>query len=318
MSDSSDTSITTNNTLVHFCFESGYDNPSIELALSREALLSVPQSLLAKLANERWNSDQPSMGLSASEPITVLPLQKTMSSSHKWTPALVEMVQDYYNDYYEENSPWLTLSPDVDLEDALSVFDYCGLELSDPLTDSLDFCLLDTATRLGYKLHLKNSDLLNRAERMILDCLDKRPREVTPFVFMTKHHGTLDTSPRNGSVLFAMLHDCELFEFVRTKSNREELVDLLQDQHDLACAWQSDETRYHKPRRDKPDRDHPIESRQPEGYCWLAFQEDRDRGYGRYDYERGYGYGRRPFHEEALPVLEVAIETRVNKRRRLG
>ena len=125
------------------------------------------------------------------------------------------------------------LTPDVDIEDLMLVFDYCGLRLVHPTVDSIDWSAIDTATRLSSKLYLKNLDLLDWAKEAIVAYLDDYPRPLTPFVFLMDHHDIQQIIRLNGGVIFAEIQDRELFEFVKEVSNPEKFVTMLQDEFGL-------------------------------------------------------------------------------------
>lgn len=80
---------------VYFRFEGDQDQgvPDVDVSIDRKALESVKESLLSKLADDVWKTNE-AAGTTAEEPIVTRPLEA--SCKDEWDPKLADMIVDAY------------------------------------------------------------------------------------------------------------------------------------------------------------------------------------------------------------------------------
>ncbi|CAB9522349.1 expressed unknown protein [Seminavis robusta] len=183
--------------IVYFRFEGqpGTGVDEIDISLSRQVLQAFSDSLLTKLADDEWKSDEnKTAGETASNPLITKPLESPCRE--EWSPCLAEMIAETYRWKHAElriieddqakegNRP--ALPPNVTLEDALCVLEYYGVTLDDP--SMISFEKLDTESQIRAKLFLKDLALIDDAADLVLEELKQNPQRETLFLFAKRCH----------------------------------------------------------------------------------------------------------------------------------
>jgi hypothetical protein len=177
---------TASSSRIFFRFQGDSETPTANISIPKQQLQEdAPESLLAKLADGKWNED-PDMGTSFANPIIVHPLQDPYKEL--WSPAMTTLIADAY-EYFAlkrrdpdgDSHPVLKLPPDVEFRNALGVLDYYGLSVDDPHLIQLDQSSDIIQMRAG--LFLKQVENMEKAKDFIIDSLKKEPDRVSYFLF---------------------------------------------------------------------------------------------------------------------------------------
>lgn len=226
-----------NNNLVYFQFlGTPQEVPSRIIGVRKEALSNHPDSLLSKLAQDKWKQGQVTTGTTRANPIVTKPMESLLENNNgnnSWLPSMATMMERFYNE-----NEWV-LPAHVELEEALSILDFYGLSVEDPHTVQLD--QTDRMTRLRAKLFLQDSDAYTKTVEEILQAFENHPRLEKNFLFIHSHHNQEYIRTANGTV-YSFFSDSLIdlsYEWSKRPFLRDRVVVDLKAM-DFAVKWKPD------------------------------------------------------------------------------
>jgi len=205
--------------LVYFQFLGSGKVPSRTISVERTALQAQPESLLTKLADEKWKK----LLVGTSEnPIVTKPLE---SLGNTWLPNMTSMIESAYKQQQQQEE--LVLPPNVELEEALTILDFYGLPVENP--ENIQLNQTDLQTRLRAKIFLEDTKNYRIALESIVDEFENNPQYEKNFIFVHANHDMPYIHVSNNTIFTtvpsAALHDC--FQWVqRLKLRKQLLADL--------------------------------------------------------------------------------------------